>query len=315
MRRGLLSIWLISISIFAFGQQDPQFSQYMFNQLYFNPAYAGIPGSTQFTAIHRTQWLGYESTFDGAGNPQTQLISANSPIFKIRSGIGLYVSNDNLGALNNLEIQGSYAYHVAIKNSKLCFGIRAGIYSQTIDFDKYRWIDPDDPLRQAGKETQMKPDLAAGIYYRAEKYFLGLSFDHLLNSEFDFGNDSLTNALNTHAYFVGGYDYKVNYDLTLTPSVLVKSDFATYTFDISLLAYFREKLWFGLSFRQSDAMIAMIGYSFLKDNALQVGYSFDYIINAQEAKAPTSHEFLLRYTIPTLSSGEKRIIRTPRFRH
>ena len=199
MRRGLLSIWLISISIFAFGQQDPQFSQYMFNQLYFNPAYAGIPGSTQFTAIHRTQWLGYESTFDGAGNPQTQLISANSPIFKIRSGIGLYVSNDNLGALNNLEIQGSYAYHVAIKNSKLSFGIRAGIYSQTIDFDKYRWIDPDDPLRQAGKETQMKPDLAAGIYYRAEKYFLGLSFDHLLNSEFDFGNDSLTNALNTHA--------------------------------------------------------------------------------------------------------------------
>jgi len=315
MRRGLLSILLLIAGYVAFGQQDPQFSQYMLTEIYYNPAYAGIPGSAEFAALHRTQWLGYESTFDGAGNPQTQLISANVPLFKINSGTAFYAINDRLGALNNLEIQASYAYHLAFKNSKLSIGVRAGVVSQSIDFDQYRWVDPDDPLRQSGKETQIRPDLSAGIYYRAQKYYLSLSASHLLHSEFNFGNDSLANALITHLYFMAGYDYEINYDFILRPSVLIKSDLTTYSFDVSLLAYFREKLWFGFSFRQSDAMIAMIGYSFLKDNSLRLGYSFDYIINAQEAKNPTSHELLLSYTLPVLSGGEKRIIRTPRFRH
>jgi type IX secretion system PorP/SprF family membrane protein len=315
MRRGFISFLFLISGFVTFGQQDPQFSQYMMNEIYYNPAYAGIPGSAEFSAIHRTQWLGYESTFDGAGNPQTQLISANIPVFKINSGAAFYAINDRLGALNNLEIQGSYAYHLAFKNSKLSFGVRAGVVSQSIDFDQYRWVDPDDPLRQSGKETQIRPDLSAGIYYRAQKYYLSLSASHLLHSEFNFGNDSLANALVTHLYFMAGYDYEINYDFVLRPSVLVKSDLTTYSFDLSLLAYFREKLWFGFSFRQSDAMIALIGYSFLKDNSLRLGYSFDYIINAQEAKNPTSHELLLSYTLPVLSGGEKRIIRTPRFRH
>lgn len=315
MRRGLISILLIMSGWVAFGQQDPQFSQYMLNEIYYNPAFAGIPGTASFSALHRTQWLGYESTFDGAGNPQTQLITANMPLFKLNSGLGFYAVNDRIGALNNLEVQGAFAYHLAVKNSKLSFGIRAGVVSQSIDFDQYRWVDPDDPLRQSGKETQIRPDLSAGIYWQAQKYFLSLGASHLLNGEFNFGNDSLANALVTHLYFMAGYDYEINYDFILRPTVLVKSDLATYSFDISLLAYFREKLWFGLSFRQSDAMIAMIGYSFLKDNSLRLGYAFDYIINSRTAKKPTSHELLLSYTLPVLSGGEKRIIRTPRFRH
>jgi type IX secretion system PorP/SprF family membrane protein len=315
MRRGFITLLFLIYGFVVYGQQDPQFSQYMLNEIYYNPAYAGIPGAAEFSAMHRTQWLGYESTFDGAGNPQTQLISANIPIFKINSGAAFYAINDRLGALNNLEIQASYAYHLALKNSKLSFGVRAGVISQSIDFDQYRWVDPDDPLRQSGKETQIRPDLSAGIYYRAQKYYLSLSASHLLKSEFNFGNDSLANALIPHLYFMAGYDYEINYDFVLRPSILVKSDLTTYSFDLSLLAYFREKLWFGFSFRQSDAMIALIGYSFLKDNSLRLGYSFDYIINAQEAKNPTSHELLLSYTLPVLSGGEKRIIRTPRFRH
>jgi len=315
MRRGFISILLFMTGFLVHGQQDPQFSQYMLNEIYYNPAYSGIPGTAIFSAMHRTQWLGYESTFDGAGNPQTQLISANVPLFKIFGGVGFYAINDRIGALNNLEIQGSYAYHLALRNSKLSFGIRAGVVSQSIDFDQYRWVDPDDPLRQSGKETQIRPDLSAGIYYRSQKYYLSLGASHLLSSEFNFGNDSLANALVPHLYFMAGYDYEINYDFILRPSVLVKSDLTTYSFDVSLLAYFREKLWFGVSFRQSDAMIAMIGYSFLKDNSLRLGYSFDYIISAQSAKNPTSHELLLSYTLPVLSGGEKRIIRTPRFRH
>lgn len=315
MHRHLLIIGLLFTNLWAYSQQDPQFTQYMFNTLYYNPAYAGIPGAINFTALHRTQWLGYQSTFDGAGNPTTQVISANIPILKFSSGAGLHVVNDNLGALTNLEIQASYAYHIPIKNAKLSIGIRGGVYTQTTDFDKYRWYDPDDPLRQSGKESQFRPDLAAGIYYRAEKYYIGVSANHLMKSQFDYGIDSLQNALVTHMYLTGGYDYQLNYDIVLRPSILVKTDLKTYSFDVSLLATFREKLWGGISFRQSEAMIALIGYSFFKDNSLRLGYGFDYIIKAQEAKNATSHELMLSYTLPVVSSGERRIIRTPRFRH
>ena len=297
-------------------QQDPQFTQYMMNVLYYNPGYAGIPGAVNFTAIQRTQWLGYVSTFDGRGAPNTQVISANMPMLKLNSGVGFHIVNDHLGVVNNLEAQASFAYHLGIKNSKLSFGARVGFYSQTMDFDKYRPNDPNDPLLQrSGQESQIRPDLAAGIYYRAEKYYAGISVSHLIQSQFDFGNDSLRNALKTHMYLLAGYSYNLNYDIVLKPSVIVKTDLNTYSFDVSMLATLREKLWGGLSYRQSDAMIAMIGYSFMKDGNFKVGYAFDYIITAQQAKQPTSHEFLMSYTLPVLGSTEHKIIRTPRFRH
>lgn len=315
MRRGLLILGLLSACLAVQAQQDSQFSQYMLNSLFYNPAYAGIPGAANFTAIHRTQWYGYESSFDGGGNPNTQVISANLPILKFNSGAGLHVVNDDLGALNNLEIQASYAYHIAFRTGKISLGVRGGVYSQSINFDKYRWIDPDDPLRQSGKESQFRPDAAAGIYYRAQSYYIGASVNHLINSKFDFGNDSLRNALEPHMYVTGGYDYNLSYDFVLMPSLMVKTDLKTYSFDVSLMASFRKNLWGGFSFRQSDAVTAIIGYSFTKDDSFSLGYAFDYIIDAQDAKNATSHELLLSYTLPVLSGGERRIIRTPRFRH
>jgi len=123
----------------VWGQQDAQFSQYMFNTLFYNPAYAGVEGVTKVQFIARTQWAGYSSTFDGSGgNPNTQMISLTSPVLKIRSGFGLYILNDKLGPLNNIEAQASYAYHLAIKDAKLSIGIKAGIYSQIIDRELYR---------------------------------------------------------------------------------------------------------------------------------------------------------------------------------
>jgi len=89
----------------SFGQQDPQFTQYMFNTLYYNPGYAGAEGLTKFTAIHRTQWAGYQPTVGGGGAPTTQMVSMSAPINKLKSGFGAYVMNDRLGPQNNLEAQ------------------------------------------------------------------------------------------------------------------------------------------------------------------------------------------------------------------
>lgn len=310
----LLIFFTVPLS-YTYAQQDAQFSQYTLNTLFYNPAYAGVEGVTKITLIHRSQWFGYTPTFDDGGAPNTQVLSLNTPLLRFRSGVGIHLVNDNLGPLNNLQAQASYAYHLAINESKMSFGLRVGMFAQSIDFDQYRWNNEDDPLRRFGKESQIRPDLAAGVYYRTEKYFAGVSFNHLIKSEFDFGLDTLRNALENHIYVTGGYDYEFTYDITLTPSILVKSDFNTYSFDVSLMGTYKDKLWGGLSYRQSDAAIAMIGYSLLEDNSLRIGYAFDYIVMAQDAKQPTSHEILLSYSLPVVAGGGKKVIRTPRFRH
>ncbi|MBL7861329.1 MAG: type IX secretion system membrane protein PorP/SprF [Cyclobacteriaceae bacterium] len=299
----------------CFGQQDPQFTHYMFNNLYFNPGFAGAEGITKFTAIHRSQWLGYQPTFGGGGAPTTQIFSVTTPINKIRSGFGAYVLNDRLGPQNNLEAQATYAYHLQMKGSKISFGMRAGIYSQTINFDQYRPIDPNDPLLQAsGKESQVRPDLAAGVFLQREKFYAGVSFDHLLKSEFDFGL-SQRNELQTHLYATGGYYYQVNFDVRLQFSTLIKSDFTKTTFDLGAIAYLKDTMWGGLAFRQSEAAILLLGYSILKDKSLKIGYGLDYVIKDQSAKQPTSHEFLLTYELPINPAIGKKVVRTPRYRH
>jgi type IX secretion system PorP/SprF family membrane protein len=299
----------------SFGQQDPQFTHYMFNTMYYNPGYAGVEGITKLTAIHRSQWLGYEPTYGGGGAPTTQIVSISSPINKIKSGFGAYIVNDRLGPQNNLQAQVSYAYHLALKDTKLSFGINTGLYSQTINFDQYRPIDPNDPLlKSSGKESQVRPDFGAGVFMQREKYYAGVSFSHLINSTFDFGL-SQRNALETHMYITGGYYYQLNFDLRFQFSTLIKSDFTKTTVDLGGLAYYKDTMWGGLAFRQSEAAILMLGYSLLKDKSLKLGYGLDYVIKDQDAKQPTSHEFLLTYELPVNPASGKKVVRTPRYRH
>lgn len=319
---GRVSLFVILFSCvvhFSYGQQDPVFAQYMFNNLYNNPAYSGVEGVSKMTLLHRTQWLGY-SGYQGAsvvagGMPQTTLFTFSAPVLRFRSGVGFMVMDDRLGPLNNLSIQASYAYHLVIGQAKMSFGLRAGVFSQAIDFNKYRAIHPDDPLIGEGRESQMRPDVSVGVFYQAEKYFGGIAMNHITNAEINFGSDSLRNPLVNHLVATGGYHYQVNYDMVLTPSVIFATDFNSYTFEISAIATYKEKLWGGLSYRNSEAATALIGYSFLKDNALSVGYAFDYILFAQRAKQPTSHEIQLSYKLPVVTEGGKRVPRTPRFRH
>ncbi|HEY5823660.1 MAG TPA: type IX secretion system membrane protein PorP/SprF [Cyclobacteriaceae bacterium] len=307
---------LLALAIKTIAQQDPQFTQYMFNTLYYNPAFAGTEGVTKITAMHRSQWLGYQPTVGGGGGaPTTQIISMTAPIFKINSGFGAYIVNDKLGPQNNLEAQASYAYHLGIKESKLSFGLRLGIYSQTLNFDQYRPTDPNDPLLKAsGKESQVRPDLAGGVFFRKEKYYAGLSFNHLIKSEFDFGTGQKS-ALEQHYYLTGGYIYQVSFDLKFQFSTLVKTDLTQTSFDLSGLAYYKDTMWGGLSFRQSEAAILLLGYSFLKDKSLKLGYALDYVVKDQNAKQPTSHEFMLSYELPVNPGSGKKVVRTPRYRH
>lgn len=298
----------------SWAQQDPQFTQYMFNNFYFNPAFAGTDDVTRFTFVHRSQWVGYSPTYGDGGAPTTQFLSGHTPIAKIKGGVGAYVVNDNLGAITNMEFQGSYAYYIPVRNGRLSLGIRAGMISQTVDFSKYRAIDPSDPLlAKTGKESQFRPDFAFGAAFRKEKYYLGIGVNHLNTASFDFGL-SQQNQLKQHVYFTGSYFYDMNFDLRFQFVGFVKSDLVKTSFDLGVLAYLKNTMWGGLSFRQSDALSLLLGYSFLEDKTLRVGYSLDYVVNDQEAKEATSHELMFSYSLP-VSTSRKKAIRTPRFRY
>ena len=315
LQRTFYTLAIVVSAVSAHAQQDPQFTQYMFNTLYITPAYAGVDGVTQITAIHRSQWLGYQSSFNDGGAPTTQMISFTSPIYKLKSGFGLYALNDKLGPQTNQEAQAMYAYHLALKQAKLSIGIKVGFFAQSIDYDLYRPIHEDDPLlNRSGKESQIRPDLGVGVFYRAEKFYLGAGINHLTHAKFDFGINEARNALENHLNFTGGYFYEVNFDLTLNPTVLVKTDFKEYSFDLGVIATLKDKMWAGLSFRQSEAANVLLGYSFLKDNSLRFGYAIDVVVKDQEAKENFSHELMLSYQLPVYATGKK-VVRTPRYRH
>ncbi len=298
-----------------FAQQDAQFSQYMFNSIYITPAAAGGDGVTRFSALHRSQWIGYQSSAGERGAPTSQLLSFTTPIHKIHSGFGSYVLHDQIGNLNNIEIQAMYAYHLGIGESKLSFAIKAGAVAQTVDGGEYRLIQEPDDLVIEGKETQVRPDVGLGLMYRNEKFYAGLGVNHLTNATFDFGKNGSRNALERHMNFTAGYYYDVNFDLQIMPTVLVKTDFNEYSFDLGAVATYRNTMWGGLSFRQSEALNVILGYALLKDKSLKLGYSIDIVLVDKQAKSGSSHELMLTYDLPISPGSGKKIVRTPRYRH
>lgn len=316
--RCLLVFLTIVSGASAFGQQDAQFTQYMFNQLYFNPAYAGVEALSSVRVIHRSQWFGYDGTLNAAGAPNTQVVSYSSRFDAVRGGMGLYISNDNLGPTNNLEIQASVSHFMVLPNgASLSLGLNAGMFSSSLDFDELVLVDPSDVVANlSGKESQLRPDLGLGILYRKGNFFGGLSANHLLEPEFDFGEDQLSNQLNRHYYLTAGYDYSLTPQLTLTPSLLLKSvALNTYSVDVSVIGKYNDKLWGGLAYRQSESASAMFGYNVWGDK-LTLAYAFDFVISDRDSKEPTSQEIMLIYNFKKNPPPRgKSIIRTPRYRY
>jgi type IX secretion system PorP/SprF family membrane protein len=317
LKRTFYTLLLLLAGISLHAQQDPQFSQYMFNNLFLTPAAAGVDGVTQLTGIYRAQWQGYSSSFGDGGAPTTQMISFNTPIHKLHSGFGAYILNDKLGAQNSQEIQLMYAYHLGIKDSKLSFGIRLGAFAQGIDYDVYRYLHKDDPLlvEKTGRVSQIKPDVAAGVMYRSEKYYVGFGINHLTRAKFDFGVSDARAALENHMNFTAGYFYEVNFDLTINPTVLVKTDFNELSYDLGILATMKDKMWGGVSFRRGEAVYVLLGYGFLKDHSMKLGYAIDVVIKDRQAKSNFSHELMLSYQLPVNPGTGKKVVRTPRYRH
>ena len=317
--RLLLFLCLFQSTLLA--QQDAQFTQFMFNPLYYNPAFAGLSNGNTLTAIHRSQWFGYEGTINSSGAPNTQMVSYNTSSQFWNGGLGFHFVNDNIGPSSNLELQVSGSYFLDLGgSSSLSIGLRAGFFSSQINFDELRVVDPSDNLVNfSGTEAQLRPDVGLGFLYRNGNFFGGLSANHVIQPEFDFGTSQIANQLSRHYYFNAGYDYPLSAQITLTPSVLVKSvGFDSFSWDIGVVAKYNDQFWGGLAYRQSESASIMGGYKILKDQSLTLAYAVDLVLTEAASKEPTSQEVMLIYTFGKKNRSRnlgKNIIRTPRYRY
>jgi len=278
------SIYLI-ISVFmmlwavhsARGQQMPQYSQYTFNDYMINPAVAGTHNYLQVRAFSRMQWLG----IDGA--PQTYSISAYGPTKDQPMGYGGYIYGDYTGPTSKLVFKGSYAYNIPINSSiRISGGISLGGIQYKVDgtqLDTKDYLGQPDPVIDGAVRSQFIPDASAGIYVYSTYFFAGISAHQLLGSELtkiapDAPETKGINRLKQHFYLSGGYNFILNRDILIQPSLLVRGMFpATPQLEVTVRGIYQRIVWGGISFRTSDAVSVMGGYN--HENRWYFGLSYD----------------------------------------
>lgn len=294
MRKFLLSAAGLLIGVSAYSQQDYQLSQYMFDRLSFNPAFAGIDNKICATGIFRQQWAGF------TGSPQTMLLNVHGPVKQIRGGAGLSLYNDKIGFFNNFALKASYSYHLTLGTGILGIGVSAGFMSVSV---KPTWVAITSPTLDDAipdnNVSQTTYDLGFGLYYRANNWYAGLSATHLTESDI-----TKLNVKNTRHYFItAGYDYQLNQQLTLRPSFIVKSDATSTQLDVNFNALYslsdKNGIWAGVSYRVKDAIVPMVGYQqALGDKnpgMLRIGYTYDVTTSEIKSYSSGSHEIMVNY--------------------
>ena len=285
-------------------QQVPLYSQYMLNGFLLNPAVAGSEGYTAVNLTAREQWIGLQN---GPGTYalsfQTRIlkksyISRGSSIKRRRRqgsrggnvGVGGYIFNDRNGAVERTGLKGTYAYHINLAQSQLSFGLSIVAYQFRLDEDLIHLADPGDALWLNAHKSVFIPDADAGVYYTARNYWVGFSVDQLFESVLKIGDSGYDRyVMERNYYLLGGYDFELNRDITLSPSSLIKfAENGKLQADISGKLYYQQSYWGGLTYRTGHAIIVMAGVSIDK---LIFGYAFDIGLNSIMKHSYGTHEF------------------------
>lgn len=291
----LLSI--VALSFAAYSQQELQVSQYMFNGLFLNPAYAGSHDFWGATALHRSQWLNFP------GAPRSNMLAVDGPIKGKNMGLGFQFINDALGLTATNELAANYSYRIRLgqNNQWLSFGLRAGLRNETFNAGGLENVDLSDPLYQ-GNQSFWIPRFNFGVYYYSERGYLGLSSHNLLFVDERKQLDADA-GLTRHFFLNGGYVWNLNSSgsVKFKPSFLLKFQPASpIQADINAHLLFNDKLWVGVSYRTNAAVVAMIEYQFT--DRIRAGYAYDYTTTAIRQFQGGSHEIMLGYDlIPRIS--------------
>ncbi len=280
----LLFLGYISVK----GQTDTHFSQYMFNEVTFNPASIEITNTLNASLVARQQWVGFEDA------PSTQIFNASTYLQDIYGGIGLNIINDYVGYENFLIARAFYAYPIQTGVlSTITLGLGAGVMSRTIDGSQLIYIDPTDPLAYYDKVTFVNPDFNFGVEYVDPNLTAGFAITHLNYKSYEKATSEYPPM---HYYLYGKYRFEDVFDrVDIQPYLLFKSNLIITQFDINVIGYYDDMVWTGFSYRLGDAISAMVGYQIT--HYLAAGYAYDYAVGTSRGYSGGSHEIMLQLTL------------------
>jgi type IX secretion system PorP/SprF family membrane protein len=298
-------LYIILVFLFALqvqAQQDPQFTQYMYNMNIINPAYAGSYDGLAIGVLYRSQWVGLE------GSPNTATFNASAPVGK-RVGVGLSFINDQIGPVIENNVYADFSYTLPLGNeNKLAFGLKAGATFHDIGLVDLDAIDPSDPLLQTDI-NQATPNLGIGVYfYQTNKYYVSLSMPNMLNSVHLDDNGYKIGSETLHFFAAAGYVFSLSDNFKLKPNTMFKMAVdAPLSFDINANLFMYDRVEVGVGYRLEDSFIAMV--NFLITPSLRVGYAYDSIVSDLNVATSASHEIFINFDIPLL----KKVSRSPRY--
>ncbi|WP_268849084.1 PorP/SprF family type IX secretion system membrane protein [Flavobacterium aestivum] len=295
MKTRIIGLIMTFLSLATYAQQDAQYTQYMYNTVIVNPAYAGSRQSLSVFALHRAQWVGLE------GAPVTNTLSINTPIDESNVGLGLSVVNDRIGPSTENNIAADFSYTIKTSEDyKLSFGLKASANLLNVDFTKLDHY-PGDPIAEDNIDNKFSPNIGLGFYWHSSKSYIGLSAPNLIETKhFD---KSAGSSADSHIatekisyYLIGGYVFELSPSLKFKPSLLSKYvQGSPLQVDVSANFLFSEKFVAGLSYRWDAAISAMAGFQ--ASDSWFIGYSYDFDTTALANYNSGSHEFFIRYEL------------------
>lgn len=301
MKKHYIIVFLLFAGVSTYAQQLPQFTQYMYNTISINPAYAGNRDAISVVGLHRSQWSGLE------GAPQTQTLSIHSPLRNEQVGVGLSIINDKAGYENYTYVYGDFSYTINVNtNTTLSFGLKAGMSYYNLDEELLQEV-PNDNFFNGDTFNRWTPNFGAGLFLSSQDWYLGLSAPKVINN--DNNEQSEFVALEqVHYYLTGGYVFDLNEKLKLRPTSLLKyTNGAPLSVDISSTFIYDEKFYLGANYRIDDAIGAFVDFQIV--DALRVGYAYEYSVSDLQPYTSGSHEILLIYEFRLQNTKYK----SPRF--
>ncbi|MFM7016516.1 MAG: type IX secretion system membrane protein PorP/SprF [Bacteroidota bacterium] len=288
----------------VYAQFEPQFTQYMFNEMFINPAYAGSRDHAAITGAYRNQWVG----MDGA--PKTQTFSGHTPLSNQKSAIGLSIMNDEISVIHDFYLFGTYAYHIQLPKGNFSMGLQGGLVNHQEKLGDIKTQDIGD-ITFLGTPKITVPNAGFGLYYNQPNAYVGLSIPRLITNKVDPGTGKALNHVNYenwHYYLMGGYVHPINDGLKIKATFMAKAvKGAPLSTDIGAHFLFNETIWIGANYRAKDSWAAI--FSLQINKQLRLGYSFDYTISELKRVNSGTHEITIGYDF----SFDKNNIVTPRY--
>lgn len=290
-------LYITGISVLLFGwttniiaQQQVQYTQYMYNTMLVNPAYAGTGSQLEVAAIHRSQWVGL------SGAPRTQNVGINAAAGKV-IGVGLNFVNDRIGPTNQSFLTASIAAKIKLTNKiSLSAGINGGIDVISVDFTKGQSKVENDESLVTNIRNRVRPVIGAGLYMYADNWYVGVSSPTFIKKDRYGSNNEVGIDTYIHWYAIAGYVFQIGDNVKLKPALMAKVvKGAPLTADISLNTLIKEQFTIGAGYRYNDAVSILLGYTLKK--AFFIGYSYDINTTKLRNYNSGSHDIILKYNL------------------